>query len=235
MLRTIERVTNSRIEPMQVRFTKEQVSAKRLEKIGQEIKNTLEQPNLSDMQARLDSLKEMLEIDGNQLALALLQQIQRKRPLEVKDLPVQNRERRDRDSRDRDSRDRNGRERRPARGMPTQLGQAMPPMTLPNIVMKRYQIDVGRQHQVSVGNIVGAIANEANIESRYIGHIRLYDELTTVDLPEGMPKDILNHLSKVRVCGHRLNIREANADQTAISSEAPRRPRRDSRRNDNRR
>jgi ATP-dependent RNA helicase DeaD len=238
MLRNIERVTNSRIEPMQVP-SPTQVSAKRLEKIGQEIKSTLEQPNLSEMQARLDNLKETLEIDADQLALALLQQIQSKRPLEVKDLPIQNRERRDRDSRDRDSRDRdsrdrNSRDRRPARGMPTQLGEAMPLKDSPSIAMKRYQIDVGRQHQVSVGNIVGAIANEANIESRYIGHIRLYDELTTVDLPEGMPKDILTHLSKVRVCGHRLNIREANAEQTAVSSEAPRRPKRDSRRNDRR-
>jgi ATP-dependent RNA helicase DeaD len=49
--------------------------------------------------------------------------------------------------------------------------------------MVRYRIDVGRDHGVQVKDIVGAIANEAGIESRFIGRIALYDESSTVELP----------------------------------------------------
>jgi hypothetical protein len=54
--------------------------------------------------------------------------------------------------------------------------------------MVRYRIDVGRDHGVQVKDIVGAIANEAGIESRFIGRIALYDESSTVELPAGMPE-----------------------------------------------
>jgi ATP-dependent RNA helicase DeaD len=65
---------------------------------------------------------------------------------------------------------------------------------------------VGREHGVEPKHIVGAIANEAGIESQYIGHIKLFDTYSTIDLPEGMPKDIYKHLKRVWVCGRQLNI-----------------------------
>ncbi len=47
---------------------------------------------------------------------------------------------------------------------------------------------VGREHGVEVRDIVGAIANEAGIESRFIGRIGLYEESSTVEnCPAGMP------------------------------------------------
>jgi ATP-dependent RNA helicase DeaD len=70
----------------------------------------------------------------------------------------------------------------------------------------RYRIAVGRDHGVQPKHIVGAIANEAGVESRYIGHIKLHDDHSLVDLPEGMPKEIFHHLKKVRVCGKPLAI-----------------------------
>ena len=92
---------------------------------------------------------------------------------------------------------------------------------------------MGRENGVGVGNIVGAIANEANIDSRFIGQIQLFDQVTTVDLPDGMPKDVLSHLKKVRVCGRPLNIREAG-DEVFVDSGrgAPRKPRSDRPRGD---
>ena len=198
MLRTIERTTNSRMEPMKVP-SPALVSEKRLEKIGNQIQETLEKGTQSLIEKSAAHLMESLEISADQLAIALLQQIQKARPLEVKELPTF-KERGDR--RDRNDRDRNGNpRRRNGRATPASFGQPQPLKDSPNVTMKRYQIDVGRSHQVSVGNIVGAIANETNIESHFIGHIKLYDEVTTVDLPDGMPKDVMNHLGKVRVCG----------------------------------
>jgi ATP-dependent RNA helicase DeaD len=73
--------------------------------------------------------------------------------------------------------------------------------------MERYRIEVGRDHGVKPGNIVGAIANEAGLEGRYIGRIDIRDDHSTLDLPEGMPKEILQHLKKTRVCGRPLGIK----------------------------
>ena len=76
--------------------------------------------------------------------------------------------------------------------------------------METFRLEVGLAHNVKPGNIVGAIANEAGIEGRHIGRIRLYDEYSTVDLPEGMPADIFNGLKKTRVAGRPLNISRMN-------------------------
>ena len=72
--------------------------------------------------------------------------------------------------------------------------------------MERFRIEVGRQHKVGVGNIVGAIANEAGIESDYIGRIQLFDDFSTVDLPAGMPDDVLEMLQSPRVAGQPLKM-----------------------------
>ena len=60
------------------------------------------------------------------------------------------------------------------------------------------------------GNIVGAIANEAEIDAEYIGRIEIYDDHSTVDLPEGMPKEIFKHLKSVWVSGQKLQISVAD-------------------------
>jgi len=58
---------------------------------------------------------------------------------------------------------------------------------------------VGHDHGVQPKDVVGAIANEADIDSQYIGRIEIYETFTTVDLPEGMPRETLAHLRKIRI------------------------------------
>jgi len=74
--------------------------------------------------------------------------------------------------------------------------------------MRSYRIEIGRNDGVKPGNIVGAIANEANMDSKNIGHIKIGDDHTTVDLPKTMPKATLNKLKKAYVCGKPMNIAE---------------------------
>ena len=76
----------------------------------------------------------------------------------------------------------------------------------PDKGMERYRIEVGRQHKVKPGNIVGAIANEAGLDSQYIGQIEINEAFTLVDLPKDMPDDVFQDLRKTRVCGQRLEI-----------------------------
>jgi len=92
----------------------------------------------------------------------------------------------------------------------------------PDAGMECYRIEVGLQHGVKPGNIVGAIANEAEIESEYIGRIEIFDDHSTVQLPEGMPREIFKHLKSVWVSGQRLQI--SRLDQ---SGRPPQRPARD--------
>jgi ATP-dependent RNA helicase DeaD len=72
--------------------------------------------------------------------------------------------------------------------------------------MGSFRIEVGHSHGVKPGNIVGAIANEAGIESKYIGRIEIYDDYSTLDLPADMPPDLIDHLKTVWVAGQQLNI-----------------------------
>jgi ATP-dependent RNA helicase DeaD len=72
--------------------------------------------------------------------------------------------------------------------------------------MERFRIEVGHQHDVKPGNIVGAIANEAGLDAQHIGHIDIHTDFSVVDLPSGMPNDVFQDLRKAWVCGQRLDI-----------------------------
>lgn len=72
--------------------------------------------------------------------------------------------------------------------------------------MSCYRIEVGSKHLVTPSNIVGAIANEANLEAKHIGRIDIFDDHSVLELPNGMPDDILAHLKTVWVAGQQLRI-----------------------------
>ena len=93
--------------------------------------------------------------------------------------------------------------------------------------MDRFRIQVGHEHGVTPREIVGAIANEGGIEGRYIGRIQIYDNYSTIDLPEGMPDDILQTLQRTRVCNQSLDMQRMSAAEAAAERAAtPSRPRR---------
>ncbi len=82
------------------------------------------------------------------------------------------------------------------------------PRSAPEPGMETYRIEVGHMHGVKPGNIVGAIANEAELDSKYIGRIDIHDDHSILDLPDGMPKPLLMHLKKVRVAGQALRLQK---------------------------
>ena len=93
-----------------------------------------------------------------------------------------------------------------------------------DIGMERYRIEVGSSHGVKPANIVGAIANEAGLEAKYIGHIDIFDDHSVVDLPEGMPKELLHHLKTVWVAGQQLRISHADGPPAAPKAPGKRPP-----------
>jgi ATP-dependent RNA helicase DeaD len=76
--------------------------------------------------------------------------------------------------------------------------------------METFRIEVGHSHGVKPANIVGAIANEAGLDSANIGRIEIRDDHSLIDLPQGMPGDVFKHLKKVWVSGQQLRITRAD-------------------------
>lgn len=94
------------------------------------------------------------------------------------------------------------------------VAYAKPLKEFPDVKMQRFRLDVGSQHDAKPGNIVGAIANEAEIDSCYIGAIDIYEDFTLVDLPGDMPVDTLTTLKKTRVSGRAINIKAYSPQKT---------------------
>jgi ATP-dependent RNA helicase DeaD len=97
------------------------------------------------------------------------------------------------------------------------------------IKRETFRIEVGHTHGVKPGNIVGAIANEAGLEGKFIGRVDIREDHSFVDLPEGMPKQIFRDLQKTRVAGQELRISRADAPRPKhahfMSGKADRPPR----------
>ena len=204
-LRQIERVTKQRIEPMSMP-TIADVNKRRLENFRNQILDTIEN---SDLEPYVQVIEEMLTDDSIEpeiLCAALAKMAQRDGELlldesepepafrSFDDKPKSNFE--------------GNRERR--RGGPS--AEPQPLKDFPDLKMVRYRLAVGRRDVVKPGQIVGAIANEANLDSKYIGEISIFDTFTIVDLPEGMPRETMDVLAHARVNGRALELREYSAE-----------------------
>jgi ATP-dependent RNA helicase DeaD len=86
--------------------------------------------------------------------------------------------------------------------------------------METYRIEVGHQHGVKPANIVGAISNEAQLQSRYIGQIEILSDHSLIELPEGMPKEVFDDLKSVWVAGQQLRIGKVKRGATAAQPSA---------------
>ncbi len=82
----------------------------------------------------------------------------------------------------------------------------------PAAKLEKYRVEVGHRHGMKPGNLVGAVANEAGLESQFIGRIEIEDDHSFIELPEGMPKEVFQHLKKVWVVGRQLQITRVEGD-----------------------
>ena len=70
--------------------------------------------------------------------------------------------------------------------------------------MTRLYIDIGREDNVRPADIVGAIANEANIPGRAIGNIELFDQFSFVEVPEAASERVLRALKRTTIRGRKI-------------------------------
>ena len=189
MLGVIEKATRQKIEPLELPST-EMVNNTRIAAFKQTISDTLAAGELDFMQGLVEQYQQEHDVPALEIAAALARISIGDQPLLLqpdKEKPARSRHGKEQHRERREPRERKP-QKRPAKGM------------------ERFRIEVGHKHGVKPGNIVGAIANEAGLDSQHIGHIDIHTEHSTVDLPLGMPKEVFQDLRKTRVCGQRLDL-----------------------------
>ncbi|UPG93298.1 DEAD/DEAH box helicase [Luteibacter aegosomatissinici] len=231
LLRQIERATRQPIEQMQLP-TIEAVNDTRVNKFNQRITDTLAAGDLGLFQQLVEKYEQEHNVPAIEIAAALAKIAQGDQPLlleppakrEYSERPPReyDRERPQRDF-DRDRGPRDGgdfNDRRPVRE-----GMRQPRPHATESGKKTYRIEVGHEHGVKPGNIVGAIANEGGVEAKFIGRVSIRDDYSLIDLPDGMPAETFNHLKKVWVAQQQLKISEWDGTEQPQSGAPPQRPR----------
>jgi len=204
LLGNIEKATKQKIEEMGLPST-EVINNKRISRFKQNITDTLASEELSFFSQLLEQYQQEHNVSALEIAAALAKLVQGDTPLLMQNLPKKTHDsREDRPHREERSHreDRPRREDRPERDRKPKraFGSGA------TIEMETFRIEVGHSHGVKPGNIVGAIANETGIDGDHIARIRIEDNYSTVELPAGMPKELLEELKRIRVAGQPLNI-----------------------------
>jgi ATP-dependent RNA helicase DeaD len=209
VLHAIERATRKPLELMELPST-EDINNRRVAQFKQRITDTLAlEDGLTLYRQLIESYEREHDIPALEIAAALARQLQGDEPLLLKDVPVP----------------------KVTAATTSKRGIKEPRVTSEKPRrerqtpgdMRRYRLAVGRSHGVQVRNLVGAIANEAGLDSQYIGQIAIHDDYSLVDLPTGMPKQIFQALSKAWVAGRQLKLELADASETASPASRERR------------
>jgi len=227
MLRSIERATGQVIELMELP-THEAINTVRVQRFFDALGKTLADEDLTDLVALMERYQREHGVDPLLLAAALAHHAKGGSPLLIKPRRADKSSERmggEQGAPGPGPRDRSRHEapgnfgeepgaRRPPRE--SSSGDSRERDTRPprreraaDSDLETFRIEVGRVHGVEPRNIVGAITNEAGLDSNHIGRIELFDEYSTVQLPSGMPKPVFDHLRRVWVSGQQLKISRA--------------------------
>ena len=203
LLRSIEKATKQSVEEMQLP-TLDEVNASRRAAFSENITKTIaahaEDQELSVYRDLVSDYIAEHDVAAVDIAAALALMVQDGRPLEAEepDLPPLNmRGRRKEQNAERTN--------RPKRA--TKAGHAT------------YWIAVGHKDRVRPGNIVGAIANEGNLDISDIGDISIRPTFSLVELPENLSSKQESALKNAVVAGRKLNLRlDRGAPKSGFSS-----------------
>ncbi len=207
MLRAIEKATGHAIDSMQLPSIGE-INESRLRRLKSRILEALEAER-GGMQyyGLLKEIEEETERDALEIAAAVVTLAQGHEPLLSEEAPHHASQRKQAAEQVPQPASRTSQtERKPAK-VRSPGTRASPLKAFPQIAMRRYRLAVGREHGVKPSQIVGAIANEADIESQYIGDIQILDDFSTIDLPAGMPPEVVQILKNTWICNRKINFR----------------------------
>ena len=219
LLSSIERTTKSKIPEMHLPSTQD-INDSRVDRFKARIVEATKQEDTAFYQQMIEQLETEQNMPAVEIAAGLARLLQGDIPFFMSDKP-QREERSERNAgegrSDRNSRGSRGD--RPERGERSERKPRRDRSATPDAGMTRFRIEVGNQHGVRPGNIVGCIANEAGLDSEFIRQLNIEDTFSTVDLPSDMPKDAKDSLGKAWVCGQQLKLREVTGGSASGNAE----------------
>ncbi|MEE2757886.1 MAG: DEAD/DEAH box helicase [Myxococcota bacterium] len=189
MLSTIERATKKKIERLALPSA-DDVREHRIAHFKGFLSTALGEHNLDGFRTIVSDYCKETDHDPISVAAALVHAYQLDRPFAVKNVQIEDVERPKKGAKHKT-------EPAPARAKRTKT---------PKSPMDVYRVEVGSEDGLEPKHLVGALTNEIDLPSSYIGSIRVGTKHTVVELPAGMPPDVLSFLKNVRVCGKRLNM-----------------------------
>ncbi|MCF6247633.1 MAG: DEAD/DEAH box helicase [Desulfobacula sp.] len=209
MLKNLERATKQKIQEIYLPSNKD-INKKRKTDFKDAITKTLESEDLNIFSELIETYSQENDIPLNQVAAALAKLAHGESPFLLTTDKTQHKI-----------------QARPAKNdcdhRPTQKLQNTVPKSKarkpamarthvkPNLApikdgMERYRIEVGHKHGLRARDVVGAISNEAGIEGKYIGHIKINQDFSHVDLPFGMPENTFHLLKSTWVKSQKMSI-----------------------------
>ncbi|AFT67530.1 MAG: ATP-dependent RNA helicase DeaD [Cycloclasticus pugetii] len=218
LLRAIENATRQPIKPMELP-TRQQVNEKRANDFKATLTQVMSNKKLDFFHQLIQSYIEEHDADPIQLAGALAYLAQKDKPLMLEESSKKSSAKEGKSPRQ-DASIKGERRSKSLRPDKDDLPKSK--RGNPKVPMDNYRIEVGKNHNVMPGDIVGAIANEADVEPRHIGHIELNEDHSYIELPVGMPKIVFQSLKKIRVRNQPLNIeRTDHVAKPAATSAKP--------------
>lgn len=230
LLHSIEKTTRQKIEKLELP-TVEMVNNRRIADFKQSISDTLAKGELSFLQQLIRDYVHEHDVPNERVAAALASLCLRGQSLQLKEEGKAGKGQKQRNKKDK------GPKKRVNSAMDSRVTEAVlsdageRPTTNParqarnrkrddNLELETFRVEVGSAHDVKASNLVGAIANEAGIDSQFIGHIKINEDHSTIELPTGMPKFLLKDLKRVWVCNRRLNISRLSDGKSADSGDS---------------
>jgi ATP-dependent RNA helicase DeaD len=207
MLHVIERATRQSIESMHLP-TVEDVNKSRVGKFKQRLSAALATGAAASYRPVIEEFVQEGNIDIVDVAAALAQLAQGDTPLILSSKPVAPDAAPGTHPHQRARDERTPRETR-ATGSRGETGPDVPGHTRKGGrfgPQETYRLAVGRAHGVQPGNIVGAIANEADLDGSEINGVEICEDHSFVRLPAGVPQEALDRLARVRVRGQELAL-----------------------------
>ncbi|MYN20181.1 DEAD/DEAH box helicase [Rugamonas sp. FT107W] len=221
LLKSIERATRQPIGMLELP-TIQAVNDVRIAKFKSQISETLAQGELEQFQSLIEDFEREQNIPAIEIAAALAKMARGDVPLlldkkqQVAAATWDERPGRQVGFERNDRNDRGDRGDRFERGDRAERSERFPKkeriVRAADPGMQTFRIEVGYQHGVKPGNIVGAIANEGGIDSKNIGRIEIYDDYSVLDMPDSLTADVLEHLAGIKVGGQQLRISRDNGD-----------------------
>jgi ATP-dependent RNA helicase DeaD len=214
LLKTIERATRQPIKPMDLP-TLQAVNDVRIARFKDQITETLAAGGLEQFQSLVADYEREHDVPASEIAAALAMMARGNSPLLLdkkaekgwhEDGRPAAPQREERGARP-DRGDRGDRAERPERAERPAYPKKERIAREPEPGMATYRIEVGYEDGVKPGNIVGAIANEGGVDSKFIGRIEIFEDYTVLDMPADLPADVLDTLTQVRVAGRPMRIR----------------------------